>query len=278
MDLGYRIAPFLTLRTGLTFGTIYADDTKIPRASFTSADSSKARRNFDRALQIKSHINEIAIGAEVYPLSLLNKSYSSPLQPYLVVGFGVFNFNPKGVYTDISDPQNKSNSWVALKPLRTEGQGILIDITDTSLGFINEEYSLISTNISIGLGLKYTIKNNIHIGYELLIRRTNTDYLDDASKDYINTSVYDRFFSTNPTLKDQAKYFSNRREYYNGNLVLEGNANAFDFGQQRGGIDNNRSDFYYTNSLKLIFELGRNNNTASSRKGFRRGLKCPSVF
>jgi hypothetical protein len=275
MELGYKISPVLTLRTGLTFGTIYGDDTKISQSSFNTPDGTKAKRNFDRALQIKSHINEIAVGAEMYPLFLINKSFVSPLQPYLVVGFGVFNFNPKGVYTDTT---NGIKSWVALKPLRTEGQGIPINSTDPTQGLINEEYSLYSTNISIGLGLKYAIKSNIHIGYELLIRRTNTDYLDDASKNYIDVNYFDQFFSSNPILKDQAKQFSNRRIYYNNNLVLVGNANAFDVGEPRGGLQDNRNDFYYTNSIKLIFDLSRNDENGSSRNSYRRGLKCPSVF
>ena len=275
MELGYKISPFLTLRTGLNFGTIYGDDTKISQSSFTTIDGTKAIRNFDRALQIKSHVNEIAIGAEVYPLFMLNKYFSQPIQPYLVFGFGAFTFNPKGVYTDTI---NDTKSWVALKPLRTEGQGIPKNISDPTQGLINDEYELYSTNISIGLGLKYTIKSRIHIGYELLIRRTNTDYLDDASKNYIDLSVYDNYFSTNSTLRDQAKQFSNRWLFYNRNLVLEGSATNFDINKPRGGLVNNIRDFYYTNSIKLIIDLGRNENTDSPRNGFRRGLKCPSVF
>jgi hypothetical protein len=275
MELGYKIAPFLVLRTGLSFGTIYGDDTKISPKNFDTIDSLKAKRNFDRALQFKSPINEITIGAELYPLYLLNSSLETALQPYIVLGFGVFSFNPKGIWTDTS---TKINSWVDLRPLRTEGQGIYKDITNQSMGFINDEYKLTTTNLSIGFGLKYAIRNNLHIGYELFIRRTSTDYLDDASKDYIDINVYNDLFATNNTLKDQARQLSNRGQYYKDDTRFIGDPQNFAIGNTRGGREEIINDFYYTNSIKLIFEIGGENNSFTSRKGFRRYTRCPPVF
>jgi hypothetical protein len=44
--------------------------------------------------------------------------------------------------------------------------------------------------IPIGFGIKYNITKNINIGAELNHYYTNTDYLDDVSKTYINPSTF----------------------------------------------------------------------------------------
>jgi hypothetical protein len=42
----------------------------------------------------------------------------------------------------------------------------------------------------IGAGIKYSINENINLGFELLYRVTTTDYLDDVSTTYVNPSVF----------------------------------------------------------------------------------------
>jgi hypothetical protein len=280
VELGYKISPFLRIKAGLNFGTIYGSDIKINRNIFNTKDSLKAKRNFDRAFQYKSPINEFLIGVELYPLSLFNSGNQITFQPYITLGLGIFSFNPKAKW---ADTLNKMESWVELKPLRTEGQGILKDQSDPNSGFIKDEYKLVETNFSIGLGFKYNITSKI--AYELLIRRTSTDYLDDASGKYIDINIYNNLFPTQPLLRDQARQLSNRGLYYNDNSRLVGTPDNFkvdnvnpDNTGSRGGRLDIINDYFYTNSIKLTFNLGRNENQSSSKYKSLRSVRCPTVF
>lgn len=282
-EAGYKITPYLKVRAGLNFGTIYGSDKKINKDNFTTKDSLKAKRNFDRALDYKSPINEFLLGAELYPLSLFNPGTQTAFQPYLIVGFGLFNFNPKAIWTDTL---NKIDSWVELRPLRTEGQGILKNLSDPGSGFIKNEYKLIQTNFSFGLGFKYSFNSNIGIAYEFTLRRTSTDYLDDASGKYIDINIYNSFFGSDLQLIDQARQLSNRGLYYNDNNRLVGTPDNFKVDNvdpnntgSRGGRQEIINDYYYTNSIKITFSLGNNNSYRnSSNYKYRKTLRDPVVY
>jgi len=43
--------------------------------------------------------------------------------------------------------------------------------------------------IPMGGGFKYYIRENIYIGFEILRRKTFTDYIDDVSKKYIDPVI-----------------------------------------------------------------------------------------
>ncbi len=51
-------------------------------------------------------------------------------------------------------------------------------------------------SIPFGAGIKYSLNERFNIGFEILHRYTNTDYLDDVSKTYVDPSV----FPANPDL------------------------------------------------------------------------------
>ncbi len=279
-EAGYKITPYLKVRAGLNFGTIYGNDRKIDTVNLINkleeSDRLKAERNFDRGIIYKSPINEFLLGAEFYPLTLINPGTQTAFQPYLIVGFGLFNFNPKAIWTDTL---NEIDSWVELRPLRTEGQGILKNLSDPGSGFIKNEYKLIQTNFSFGLGFKYNINSNIGIAYEFTLRRTSTDYLDDASGNYIDINIYNTIFNSDPQLRDQARQLSNRGLYYSDDSRLIGDPTNFAIGKTRGGRIDVINDYYYTNSIKITFSLGNNNSYRnSSNYKYRKTLRDPVVY
>ena len=47
-----------------------------------------------------------------------------------------------------------------------------------------------SLSIPFGAGIKYSINERFNIAFEVLHRYTNTDYLDDVSKTYVDPSVF----------------------------------------------------------------------------------------
>jgi hypothetical protein len=109
---------------------------------------------------------------------------------YLFGGFGVVYFNPKGQYQD---------KWYALRPLCTEGEGFVPT---------RHKYSLVQVVIPVGIGFKYALSQDWSVGIEYGLRKTFTDYLDDASKTYFdpNTLMQEKgpvaVALANPTLND----------------------------------------------------------------------------
>ncbi len=88
--------------------------------------------------------------------------------PYITFGAGVFSYDP---YAYLQGRK------VFLRPLGTEGQG-------------SNTYSSMAICIPFGGGFKYAINERVNIGFEVLHRFTNTDYLDDVSKTYPDPSVF----------------------------------------------------------------------------------------
>ena len=133
-------------------------------------------------------------------------------------------------------------SWVDLKPLRTEGQGMPIANAP-------KEYSLTSFSFPIGIGVRFNITENTSIALELMNRTTSTDYLDDVSGRYIDNAEFDNFFGAGTVLADQAKQKANFPSWLNGVHV-----NGFLPTEPRGSL-NKFNDYYYTTSIKILISL-----------------------
>lgn len=170
----YYLGRQVAMRTGLYYGKVSGDD-KLTSEPF---------RN-NRNLNFQSHIFEGSLTFEIqfikekigniYNLrspagkKLGLKSFSLGL--YGVIGVGGFYFNPYGI--------TPSGAKVALKPLRTEGQG---------LPGGPKEYSNFSVAIPVGLGVRKSFNRQWGMKIELTHRFTFTDYIDDVSTVYYDNS------------------------------------------------------------------------------------------
>ena len=94
--------------------------------------------------------------------------------PYITLGAGVFSFDP---YAYLRGEK------IMLRPLGTEGQG-------SALYPDRKQYSSMAICIPFGAGIKYAFNEKVNICFEVLHRFTNTDYLDDVSKTYVDPSVF----------------------------------------------------------------------------------------
>ncbi len=155
----YAINPRWAFKMSAYYGTIAGDDANtggddVRNLSFQSFI-------LDVSPQIEWNFSKYATGSR-YPFS-----------PYAFVGVSLFFFNPKAEY---------GGDWYDLQPLGTEGQGTT-SYPDRS------PYSLSQIAIPFGLGLKMSISKNTSFGIEIGIRKTFTDYLDDVSTTYADTSV-----------------------------------------------------------------------------------------
>ncbi|MBZ0100124.1 MAG: hypothetical protein K8F30_13660, partial [Taibaiella sp.] len=136
-------------------------------AGFDSLSGIQAR--VERNLSFRSNLLEFHGGFEFNLLPIEKDRVK--FTPYAFLGIAVFRFNP---YTYGSQGQR-----VFLRPLGTEGQNIPA-YPD------RKEYKLVSTSFPVGGGLKFFLGKTFMITPEIVFRYTNTDYLDDVSKSYVN--------------------------------------------------------------------------------------------
>lgn len=175
--LGYKymLIPEISIRGNVMWGYISGDD----------AVTKNYVRN-TRNLSFRSAIGEFSVTAEFYPWGERvtpkykirgvagNRTFS--VQPFFYIGFGTTLFNPKAKY---------NGTWYALQPLGTEGQG---------LAGRPDKYKRITMCFPIGMGLKYPIDKHWSLSYEMSLRYTTTDYMDDVSTSYY---LYDEIAAAN---------------------------------------------------------------------------------
>jgi len=143
------------LKSSLLYGSIKGSDA-------LSNNSFQKNRN----LNFKSILLEISGQLEFnfIPYEIGNPDF--PWSPYIFCGLSGFYFNPKG---------NQDGSWRELRPLSTEGQGVIPG---------KKTYPRTQISFPFGLGLKANLGDNFAFSIEIGLRRTFTDYLDDVSTVY----------------------------------------------------------------------------------------------
>ena len=199
---------FLLLRAGISYGTVKADDKN-------NSDPAVSVRN----LNFKSAITE---GNLILEVNILDPEEYIGL-PYVFAGVGVFHFNP---YTN-----DNSGQKTYLQPLGTEGQGLV--------AYPNRlQYSLTQFCIPFGLGWKQKINDRYEIAWELGIRYTNTDYLDDVSSTYADPAI---LLASRGPVAEQLAY-------------RQVNPSKATIGGQRGNPQAN--DWYYSTGVKFCIKLG----------------------
>jgi hypothetical protein len=129
------------------------------------------------------HTRNLSFATNIYEFSLqgdfnffkfipgdLYKRYT----PYITFGVGVFNYDPYAYY---------QGQKFFLRSLGTEGQG-----SATYPG--RRPYSTMGICFPIGVGYKYSLNSKVNIGFEVVYRFTNTDYIDDVSTTYAGAAAF----------------------------------------------------------------------------------------
>ena len=145
--------------------------------SVLKSDASAAALRYQRNLHFQSKTRECAALIECHPL-LLFQSNIPAVSPYFIGGIGYFHFEPKAYL---------ENAWISLQPLHTEGQGFIEYPKRT-------EYSLKQIEFPLGAGLKYDLSRWGMFRIEFLYRLLVTDYLDDVSTNYIEPSLFYKYY------------------------------------------------------------------------------------
>ncbi len=123
---------------------------------------------YTRNLSFNSKVWELTLQGDFNFFRFMPGEPQYSFTPYITFGAGVFSYDP---YAYLRGRK------VNLRPLGTEGQG-------------GSPYSSMAISIPFGGGFKYALNDKVNIGFEVLHRFTNTDYLDDVSKTYPSSSVF----------------------------------------------------------------------------------------
>lgn len=176
----------------------------------------------------------------------VNSSRGGRANLYVFGGMAFFAFKPQAYYQD---------RWYDLQPLGTEGQGIKPN---------TPKYKLNSSALVMGLGYRYLLGGRWSLGFEAGIRKTNTDYLDDVSKEYWDNN---EIAATNGGI---AAVLADR------SIDSEGNGIIMPQGNQRG--NSKIKDYYGFTQITLAFKLGSDGNSQSYGGGgggrFRTRNRC----
>ena len=146
-----------SFRTGLSLLQVKGDDA-------LSEDTFQLNRN----LMFKSSIIEFHLGYEFNFLPYQTANPNTFFSPYLFGGIAVLRYNPKA---------ELNGDWYALQPLHTEGQG-------TASNPDKKPYSRTTISLPFGGGIKLKLKKRLGLQFEVGVRKTYTDYLDDVSSTY----------------------------------------------------------------------------------------------
>ncbi|MCG7858399.1 DUF6089 family protein [Flavihumibacter sp.] len=235
LGVQYDVNGHVSIRSGLVYGRISGDD--------------KLNKQEDlrlRNLSFNSRLLEGNLMAEFRLFDLDEKRFT----PFVFAGLGVFGFDP---YTYDTLGQKHY-----LQPLSTEGQG-LSAYPDL------KPYKRVQLTLPFGAGLRFRVNEQVTLGYEIGLRKTFTDYLDDLSKRYVDQAVL--LAERGPKAVELA---------YRSGELKDGNPVYPVEGTVRGGED--VKDWYYFQGITIGFRLGTGSGGGGSLFNRSKGgkqLDCP---
>jgi len=188
-----------------------------------------------RNLSFNTNVWELSLQGDFNFFRFMPGEPEYSFTPYITFGVGVFSYDPFAYL---------KGEKVFLRPLGTEGQG-------SSLYPDRQQYSSTAISVPFGVGIKYSLNERVNIGFEILHRFTNTDYLDDVSKTYVDAAAV---FPTNPDGSPSNGFLLHDRSYEVGEPIGIP-------GRQRG--NDRQKDQFVTAQFHVTFNL--------------QSYKCPSA-
>jgi hypothetical protein len=235
--LMFNVTPKFAIRAGINRAVIEGDD---------------KRNSGDLRPRNLSFTSKVIEGTFLLEYTFLNME-DKKVSPFINGGIAMFRFNPYAYDT--------LGTKIYLQPLGTEGQGLA-----QYPG--RQFYKLQQIAIPASLGVKFRIGANTILSYEVSVRKTFTDYLDDVSTTYV-----DQFVLANNRGLESVNMAYRGDELKDGVLTYPGD------GTPRGGAD--QQDWYYYTGFTLYIGLGGGGNGGGFGRGVRGGkgrLGCPNVL
>jgi hypothetical protein len=156
---------YIALRLGATFAQLGYSD------KYNSYNEYMMRRN----LSFNTNVWEVALQGDFNFYKFLpGGEFGDNFTPYVTLGVSFFSYDP---YAYLGGQK------YYLRQLGTEGQG-------SAMYPERKPYSSMSLAIPFGVGFKYALNDRINLGFEIVHRFTNTDYLDDVSTTYADPAAF----------------------------------------------------------------------------------------
>ncbi len=207
-----------------------------------------------RNLDFRTKMWEAYTALEFTPIMYFKRNdlYFPRLRPYFFAGIGVFHFNPQGSLIN----ENGEQVWYYLRPLRTEGEGMA--------EYPNrKEYHLFQVNIPMGAGIKYLVSPRSTVSFEVLYRKTYTDYIDDISNNFIDPKYFDKYLTPENAAIAKRIHSKIEQNYLPGVIDRPGD--------KRGTASN--MDSYFSLAIKIGFRLG-----SDDEEFYNNPRACPQRF
>lgn len=157
-----NLSNYIALRVGATYARLGYSD------KYNTYNDYMLHRN----LSFNTNVWELALQGDFNFFRFMPGEPAYSFTPYITFGAGVFSYDP---YAYLRGQK------IYLRPLGTEGQGIIAG---------RKQYSTMALSIPFGGGFKYAINPRMNLGFELLYRFTNTDYLDDVSTTFVDPNIF----------------------------------------------------------------------------------------
>ncbi|MET0635566.1 MAG: DUF6089 family protein [Chitinophagaceae bacterium] len=207
---------YISGRIGATFARVGYSDI------YNDHNEYMQRRN----LSFNSNVWELSLQGDFNFFRFMPGEPQYNFTPYVTIGIGAFNYDP---FTYLGGEK------VYLRQLGTEGQG-------SALYPDRKQYGAMTISLPVGVGIKYALNERFNIGFEILHRFTNTDYLDDVSTTYVDLAA----FPLNPDgSQSQAALLSDRSYEYGEPIGVAG--------RQRG--NSRQKDQFITAMFHFTFNL-----------------------
>jgi hypothetical protein len=137
-----------------------------------------------RNLSFNTNIFELTLQGDFNFFRFLAADPYHRFTPYITFGAGIFSYDPYAYYR---------GQKVFLRPLGTEGQG--------SPAYPDRKpYSSMGICVPLGVGFKFSVNSRVNLGFEVVHRFTNTDYLDDVSTTYVDPAIFPVLPDGNPSM------------------------------------------------------------------------------
>jgi hypothetical protein len=145
----------LAMAANAFFGSVEGIDARSSSFQTQQRNLSFRSRMYELGARFEFNFLEYRIGNDKYDFT-----------PFMFLGIAAFNMNPRA---------SIGGDWVALQPLKTEGQ---------SKGYLRTQVS-----IPFGAGFRLNLAKRIGLVADWGLRKTFTDYIDDVSTVYASPAV-----------------------------------------------------------------------------------------
>ena len=197
----------------------------------------------ERNLSFSSKLLEVSVMGELYLFNFTPGFGEQVFSPFITVGVAGFFYNPVTEF---------NGNVVELQPLGTEGQG---------MSGYGAKYNKYGFGVPFGAGGLFKFSDRFTMSFDIIGRRTFSDYIDDVSGTYVS---YDELSAGNGVLAAQ---LSDRTPEYFGS----GEPSQHRTGDIRGGA--NVEDYYFTAMVTMFFSITDPDEVQVKRS--RHNTNCP---